>query len=161
MPRALTPSSRSAIRGRTSCGFFVAAMVVPILTVAAPSAARAPAFEPGTLSIVTTDGSRREVKVRSALQLKKAIQPCFGKVQCEEISVQTCDRCVMTAEAVLGGYLVQSRLGPPGPLYDIIDDRPGRQNTATFSLKDLTTIFVDYLTGKKSIPLAWRDTGQI
>ncbi|UNU42510.1 hypothetical protein EAO27_07145 [Sphingopyxis sp. YF1] len=124
-------------------------------------AAHASAFTPATLTIITTDGTSREISVRSAQQLKKAIQPCFGKVQCEEISVETCDRCFITAEAVLGGYLVQSRSGPPGPLYDIIDDRPGRQNTATFSLKDLTTIFVDYLTDKKSIPLAWRDTGQI
>lgn len=124
-------------------------------------AAPAPAFTPATLTIVTTDGNSRVTDVRSARQLKKAIQPCLGKVQCEEISVETCDRCVMTAEAVLGGYLVQSRSGPPGPLYDIIDDRPGRQNTATFSLKDLTTIFVDYLTERKTIPLAWRDTGQI
>ena len=127
-----------------------------------PLAARAaPAFTPATLTIATTDGNSREISVRSVQQLKKAIQPCFGKVQCEEISVETCDRCFMTAEAVLGGYLVQSRSGPPGPLYDIIDDRPGRQNTATFSLNDLTTIFVDYLTDKKTIPLAWRDTGQI
>lgn len=124
-------------------------------------AAPAPAFTPATLTIVTTDGNSRVTDVRSARQLKKATQPCLGKVQCEEISVETCDRCVMTAEAVLGGYLVQSRSGPPGPLYDIIDDRPGRQNTATFSLKDLTTIFVDYLTERKTIPLAWRDTGQI
>ncbi|MGL3821097.1 hypothetical protein [Sphingopyxis sp. R3-92] len=131
--------------------------VTPLAAHAAP----APAFTPATLTIVTTDGNSRVTDVRSARQLKKAIQPCLGKVQCEEISVETCDRCVMTAEAVLGGYLVQSRSGPPGPLYDIIDDRPGRQNTATFSLKDLTTIFVDYLTERKTIPLAWRDTGQI
>lgn len=125
------------------------------------AAQAAPAFTPATITIATTDGNSREIAVRSVQQLKKAIQPCFGKVQCEEISVETCDRCFMTAEAVLGGYLVQSRLGPPGPLYDIIDDRPGRQNTATFSLRDLTTIFVDYLTDRKTIPLAWRDTGQI
>ena len=131
--------------------------VTPLTAHAAP----APAFTPATLTIVTTDGNSRVTDVRSARQLKKAIQPCLGKVQCEEISVETCDRCVMTAEAVLGGYLVQSRSGPPGPLYDLIDDRPGRQNTATFSLKDLTTIFVDYLTERKTIPLAWRDTGQI
>ena len=127
----------------------------------AAHAAPAPTFTPATIMITTTDGNSREIRVRGVQQLKKAIQPCFGKVQCEEISVETCDRCFMSAEAVLGGYLIQSRLGPPGPLYDIIDDRPGRQNTATFSLKDLTTIFVDYLTDKKSIPLAWRDTGQI
>lgn len=131
--------------------------VTPLTAHAAP----APAFTPATLTIVTTDGNSRATDVRSARQLKKAIQPCLGKVQCEEISVETCDRCFMTAEAVLGGYLVQSRSGPPGPLYDLIDDRPGRQNTATFSLKDLTTIFVDYLTEQKTIPLAWRDTGQI
>lgn len=120
-----------------------------------------PAFTPATITIATTDGRSREISVRSVQQLEKAIRPCFDKVQCEEISVETCDRCFMSAEAVLGGYLVQSRSGPPGPLYDIIDDRPGRQNTATFSLKDLTSIFVDYLTDKKTIPLAWRDTGQI
>jgi hypothetical protein len=127
----------------------------------AAHAASEQVFTPATLVIATTDGQSHEVKVGNARQLRKAIQPCFGKVQCEEISVETCDRCFMTAEAVLGGYLIQSRSGPPGPLYDIIDDRPGRQNTATFSLNDLTTIFVDYLTDKKTIPLAWRDTGQI
>ncbi|NIJ36822.1 hypothetical protein FHR22_001471 [Sphingopyxis panaciterrae] len=127
----------------------------------AAHAAPEPAFTPATLVIATTDGQSHEVKVRSARQLRKALQPCFGKVQCEEISVETCDRCVMTAEAVYGGYLLQSRLGPPGPLYDLIDDRPGRQNSSTFSLKDLTTIFVDYLTDQKTIALAWRDTGQI
>ena len=127
----------------------------------AAHAAPVPAFTPATIIIATTDGRVREISVRSERQLKEAIQPCFGKVECEEISVETCDRCFVTAEAVLGGYLIQSRLGPPGPLYDIIDDRPGRQNTATFSLKDLTAIFVDYLTDRKTIPLAWRDTGQI
>ena len=131
--------------------------ITPLVAHAAP----APAFTPATLTVITTDGHNRVTNVRSVQQLKKAIQPCFGKVQCEEISVETCDRCFMTAEAVLGGYLIQSRSGPPGPLYDLIDDRSGRQNTATFSLKDLTTIFVDYLTNRKTIPLAWRDTGQI
>ncbi|ALJ12937.1 hypothetical protein [Sphingopyxis macrogoltabida] len=131
--------------------------MTPLVAHAAPE----PAFTPATLVISSTDGQSREVEVRSARQLRNAIQPCFRKIQCEEISVETCDRCFMTAEAVYGGYLVQSRLGPPGPLYDLIDDRPGRQNTATFSLSDLTTLFVDYLTDRKTIPLAWRDTGQI
>lgn len=122
---------------------------------------RAASFEPATLSIVATDGRERSITVRSARQLRNAIAPCSGRIRCEQISLETCDRCFMSAEAVRGGYLIQSRTGPPGPLYDLIDDRSGRQNTATFSLKDLTTILVDYLTDRKTIPLAWRDTGQI
>ena len=149
MPRPLKPVLLALLLGYAG--------TMPLAAHATP----APVFTPATITIATTDGRVREISVRSVQQLKKAIQPCFGKVQCEEISVETCDRCFMTAEAVLGGYLIQSRLGPPGPLYDIIDDRPGRQNTATFGLKDLTTILVDYLTDRKTIPLAWRDTGQI
>ena len=139
----------------------IGALLIACMAAMPFAAHAAPTFTPATITIATTDGNSREIRVRSVQQLKKAIQPCFGKVQCEEISVETCDRCFMSAEAVLGGYLIQSRLGPPGPLYDIMDDRPGRQNTATFSLTDLTTIFVDYLTDRKTIPLAWRDTGQI
>ncbi len=131
------------------------------LLTTASAEARPSSFTPATLSITATDGHTRSVKVRSAQQVRAAIKPCLGKMQCEEISLETCDRCLLSAEAVEGGYLIQSRLGPPGPLYDLIDDRPARRNSATFSLKDLTTIFIDHLTSGKTIPLAWRDTGQI
>jgi hypothetical protein len=142
--------------------FIAGALLIGLLLPASVQAKpRAASFEPATLSIVAKDGRERSITVRSAQQLRNAIAPCSGKTRCEHISIETCDRCYLSADAVRGGYLIQSRLGPPGPLYDLIDDRAGRQNTATFSLKDLTTIFVDYLTDRKTIPLARRDTGQI
>ncbi len=135
-----------------------AGLLLPLGVQTKPHAA---SFEPATFSIIATDGRERSIPVRRVQQLRNAIAPCSAKIRCEHISVETCDRCFMSAEAVRGRYLIQSRLGPPGPLYDVIDNRPGRQNTATFSLKDLTIIFVDYLTDRKTIPLTWRDTGQI
>lgn len=123
--------------------------------------ARPSGFTPAMLTIAATDGRDRSVAVRNAQQIRDAIAPCLGKVQCEEISVETCDRCVIYAASTYGGYRIYSRLGPPGPLYELLDKRPGRKDARLFSLEDATTIFIDYLTESETIPVDHRDTGDI
>ncbi|WP_374526021.1 hypothetical protein [Sphingopyxis sp.] len=132
-----------------------------MLFAAAGAEARSPGFEPAMLTISTADGRSREVRVQSERQLRDALRLCFGKAQCEDISIETCDRCSLQAEATYGGYLIHSRLGPPGPLYELRDKRRGRRGSKVFGLQDVKTIFVDYLTGRETIPLDRRDTGEI
>ena len=124
-------------------------------------AARATAFEAATLTIATTDGRTHEIPVRSERQLRAALKPCFGKMQCEAISVETCDRCFVQAEAVHGGYVVHSRLGPPGPYYEWRDMRPAQRGSRNFWLKDVVTIFADHLTGRETIKVERHDTGEL
>ena len=138
-------------------------LLAPVLVALAPFAAeaRAPVFTPATLTIGTTDGRSREVSVRSERQLRGALQPCFGKMLCEVISVETCDRCFMQAEAVHGGYVIHSRLGPPGPYHELRDNRPARRGSRNFWLKDVVTILADYLTGRETIKVKRLDTGEL
>ncbi|WP_447762600.1 hypothetical protein [Sphingopyxis panaciterrae] len=124
-------------------------------------AAYAAEFTPATLGIATTDGNNSSIAVRTAEDLRNAIKPCFGPQQCEEISVETCDRCVIYAASTYGGYRIYSRLGPPGALYELLDKRPGRKDAKLFSLADATTIFIDYLTESETIPVGHRNTGDI
>lgn len=137
------------------------ALALAVLLVSEPTTARTPAFTPAMLTISTTDSRIGEIRVRNERQLRAALQPCFGKMQCEDIIVETCDRCFLQAEAVHGGYLLHSRLGPPGPYYELRDKRAGRRGSKIFVLKDVVTIFVDYLAERKTIPLDLRDTGEL
>jgi len=138
-------------------------LLLPVLVTLTPfhAEARAPAFTPATLTISTTDGRTREIPVRSERQLRAALKPCFGKMQCEAITIETCDRCFMQAEAVHGGYVIHSRLGPPGPCHELRDMRAKQRGSRNFWLKDVVTILADYLTGRETIMVERINTGEL
>lgn len=100
---------------------------------------------PGMLSI--DDGT--PVRIASPAALRRAVRRCSGRGGCATILVETCDRCDLSAEAHGGGYALTSRLGPPGPDYDLFDNRPGRGRRRIFALSDVIEILTGYLFGRR------------
>ena len=122
-----------------------AALAALALAFAAPAAAR-PGAAPAMLSI--DDGA--PVRVASPAAVRRALRRCARPNGCASVMLETCDRCILSAQAGGAGFAIRSRLGPPGPEYDLFDRRPGRARTRVFASADLIEIFADYLAGRRT-----------
>jgi hypothetical protein len=116
------------------------ALVAMLLAMAAPGAG--PPM-PGMLSI--DDGEA--VRVASAAAVRRALARCGRPGACTSVMLETCDRCILSAEARAGGFAIRSRLGPPGPEYDLYDNRPRHEGSRLFSPAELIEIFAGYISG--------------
>jgi hypothetical protein len=114
------------------------------LAAAAPAMAQ-PGITPGMLGI--DDGA--PVRVASAAAVRRALRRCARPGGCASIMLETCDRCIISAQAEGSGFAINSRLGPPGPFYALFDNRPGRRRTRIFAPADLIEIFTGYLSGRQ------------
>lgn len=112
------------------------------LAAAAPAAAQP---VPAMLSI--DDGA--PVRVATPAAVRRALQRRARPNGCTSVMLETCDRCVLSAQAQGSGFAISSRLGPPGPFYDLVDNRPGRRRTRVFAPADLIDIFTGYLSGRQ------------
>ena len=118
------------------------ALLALSLIVAAPAVARTEA-QAGMLTI--DDGT--PVRVASAAAVRRALARCSRPHVCTSLMLETCDRCIMSAEAHGGGYAVQTRLGPPGPEYDLFDTRRGRVRGRVFTPVQTIALFASYVSG--------------
>ncbi len=110
------------------------------LVIAAPVAAQP---MPGSLSI--NDGEL--VRVTSAAAVRRALSRCGRAGACTGVYLETCQMCILSAQARRGGFAITSRLGPPGPEYDLYDRRTGRARRRVFSAADMIAIFAAYVSG--------------
>jgi len=117
--------------------------LLAVLLAGAPAAAAPPM--PGMLSI--NDGD--PVRVASAAAVRRAFALCARPNGCTTVMIETCDRCIMSAEAQGGGFVIRSRLGPPGPEYELYDNRPRHEGSKIFSAEELIEIFASYISGPR------------
>jgi hypothetical protein len=118
----------------------IGALVAMLLAIAASEPPM-----PGTLSI--DDGA--PVRVGSAAAVRRALARCALPGACASVMLETCDRCILSAEARAGGFAIRSRLGPPGPEYDLYDNRPRHEGSRIFSPAELIEIFAGYISGPR------------
>ncbi|TMJ19742.1 MAG: hypothetical protein E6G92_08210 [Alphaproteobacteria bacterium] len=100
---------------------------------------------PGMLSI----DDAAPVRVASAAAVRRALARCARPGGCASVMIETCDRCILSAEARGGGFVIRSRLGPPGPEYLLYDNRPMHEGNETFSAEELIEIFAGYISGPR------------
>lgn len=120
------------------------ALAALALAVAAPAAAQ------GTAGMLTIDDDS-PVRVTSAAAVRRAMRGCGRSVGCIRVMLETCDRCILSAEGDEGGYVIRSRLGPPGPDYDLVGQRTarGRYGIYVFTAAELVEIFAGYISGRQ------------
>ena len=124
-------------------GAWLAAAIA--LALSAPAAAQA---MPGTLSI--NDGA--PVRVASAASVRRTLRRCARPGGCTSLMLETCDRCILSAQAERGGFAIRSRLGPPGPEYNLFHNRPERgRGVFIFTAAELTEIFAGHVSGVRPL----------
>jgi hypothetical protein len=114
------------------------------LLLAGAAAASEPPM-PGMLSI--DDGE--PVRVASAAAVRRDLARCARPNGCTSVMLETCDRCIMSAQTQGGGFVIRSRLGPPGPEYELYDNRPRHEGSKIFSAEELIEIFASYIDGPR------------
>lgn len=110
------------------------------LLIAAPAAAQP---MPGMLSI--DEGT--PVRVASAAALRRALARCTRPNGCRSVYLETCQMCILSARAERGGFSITTRLGPPGPEFQLFDNRPGPAGTRSFVASEMIEIFAAYIAG--------------
>jgi len=98
---------------------------------------------PGMLSI--NDGE--PVRVASAAAVGRVLQRCARPNGCTSVYLETCQMCILSAQARRGGFAITSRLGPPGPEYELFDRRTGRARRRVFNAAAMIAIFAAYVCG--------------
>ena len=111
------------------------------LILAAPAGAR-----PATPGMLTIDDGA-PVRVTSAAAVRRALVRCGRPHACASLMLETCDRCIMSAEAQGSGFAIHTRLGPPGPEYDLFDTRRGRTRGRVFTPAQTIALFASYVAG--------------
>lgn len=130
-------------------------MIHPLLTALLLATAAPP--DAATLEINGRSGQQ----IISVPQLRAALARCGRAIACGDLSIETCDRCYVAAEAVRGGYTIILRTGPPGPLYRLYDKRKRGLAATVFTLRQLTDIFATQLGAPDPAYLGTRDTGEL
>jgi hypothetical protein len=120
------------------------ALLVVAFALASAAAASAQAM-PGMLSV--NDGEA--VRVASAAAVRRALARCARAGACASVYLETCSLCILSAEARRGGFAITSRLGPPGPEYDLFDRRTERARRRVFNAADMIAIFAGYISGPR------------
>ena len=57
------------------------------------------------------------IVVRDRAELARALRPCVRARRCDNIGLETCDRCWIAAERSGKEFTLHLRTGPPGPFY--------------------------------------------
>ena len=99
---------------------------------------------------ITIEGSE-SVRVANAAAVRRALRPCTRALGCLSVTIETCDRCILSAARDEGGFAIQSRLGPPGPDYDLVGQRAarGRYGIYIFTAAEMIDIFAGHVSGRR------------
>ena len=119
-------------------GAWLAAALALALT--APAAAR----RGGPPQMLGVDDAA-PVRVASEYSVRRVLRRCVGPTGCASVLLESCDRCILAATREGGGFAISMRLGPPGPEYDLVDSRAGREHARIFSAADMVEIFAGYV----------------
>jgi hypothetical protein len=112
-------------------------------------AMNAPASAQNTPGTLTIDELAPQI-VRDRAALTRALQPCARARRCNNVALETCDRCWIIAERSGKGYSLHLRTGPPGPFYIAVRSDPVKPKT--FTLREAETILARNLGGGPAEP---------
>lgn len=106
------------------------------------------------LPMTLTIDDREVGKVLTGKDVRRALLRCNPPKSCRYVGLEREPQIFYAAEFERGGYSIEHRSGPPGPLWDA--RRRGRGNPIRFSTREMIAITSDYLDGEKTTFVRWK-----
>jgi hypothetical protein len=93
-------------------------------------------------------------KVLTGQEAKLALARCNPPRTCRYVGLEREPQIFYAAVYERGGYTIEHRSGPPGPLWNA--RRKGRGSRDHFSTREMIAITADYLDGRKPPFVVWK-----
>jgi hypothetical protein len=108
------------------------------------------------LRMMLTLGDREVGKVANGKDVRKALAKCNPPKTCSYVGLNRDPQIDYAATYEKGGYTIEHRTGPPGPLFDGM--RKGKGSRDHFSTREMIEITADYLDGRQTPFVRWKSS---